>query len=346
MLKGGIDLVQDALENARVKSQKVKDLDLLYEIYQRQTLTIEQLRKLYFSNSKKYVYRKVEILKSKGWIETKGWYRYGVEQKSAPCYLTQDGITALLLKGYIPDARHWTRNLPSKDRHKLILDFNEAHAELRNYGYTFVDSRSWKEQTRLKRNNLCHGGVITPDGEHYTVYLLEDHTRESTIRRVKNEIAVISEGKQSGQYMMFFHGDNAREKYMKYDGMQKEKGLLSFCMIDYGAIYKKLKLLKSGWFREQLRQRGYQNIVDAGQVESMVECKNQDTYFTSFVHFDVARLRQLSNYYSSGYLYSKHKLVVLCWWSMAKSLRNKIGRPGKIEVISISEEDFGEEVNN
>ncbi|EZH64232.1 hypothetical protein DH09_00410 (plasmid) [Bacillaceae bacterium JMAK1] len=336
----------DVLTQSREKQQKVKEMELLFEIYQRQTLSIEQIRKLFYANSKGYVYRKIAILKQKGWIKAEGRISYGKDQQSSPVILTKEGIQALVLKGYVQQPRQWNKNIPSNARRKMVLDFNEIFSELRPYGYTIIDSRTWKELGFIKRTHYCIGGLITPDGDKYTVYMLEHNSYAQTINRIKNEISVITHGDHTGNYMMFHHSDEAKRQYIKHDNLRYERGLISFAMIDYPNIYDKMKLLQKGWLKNYIQRLGYKDIEKASDKSLYGEYLSQGTHITSFIHYDVAKLNRLTKFYEVGYQYVNYKLLVICWRSMANALRKKIERPGKIEVISISEEDFSEEVKN
>lgn len=157
------------------------DVELMQDIAKCRTLTIQQLRRLHFSNSQYYVYRRIGMLRNYGLIETKPLM--GSHGKEGVCvFVTPKGAAEIGLNPSI--ARHNT----ATHMYRWRADISEIYTQLKPLGWDWIDSRTVKEEYGYNISSLFVGALIRPDGERYLTYVLTPPPLHETVNKIKSEI--------------------------------------------------------------------------------------------------------------------------------------------------------------
>lgn len=159
-----------------------RDFNMLSDIGKCRLLTINQIRRLYFSDTKWYVYRRLHVLRDHGLITTRPLM--GSHGKEGTCiYLTEKGAREV---GLDPS---FARNHIITHLQQWRVRLSEIYVQLKPLGWDWKDSREVKAQYDLKRKDTFGGLLIRPDGERFFVYLTGPSPQPETIAGIKGEIA-------------------------------------------------------------------------------------------------------------------------------------------------------------
>ncbi|WP_206514658.1 replication-relaxation family protein [Brevibacillus marinus] len=175
------------IEDGRViKNLTERDIQLLQDLYQYQVLNIKQIRKLHFSNSEKYVYKRLFQLKREGFVKSRPLVSGG-QKVGAGYFITEKGLRILEEQG-LSNKRRARDITPSSKRIPSVIERNELYTQLLPFGWTLINSRDYKKANAINRGALVSGALVRQDGKEYVLYILENNIREQTFHKVCREI--------------------------------------------------------------------------------------------------------------------------------------------------------------
>ena len=191
------------------------DERLLYDLYRFRILTKDQIERLYFEGSKWYTYHKMYIMKNSGYVNSKIIMRRKPQgkERTAIYFITDKGIRELKERGWTDEDVEAKDLQIERQNMEGYLEFNDLYVELRDHGYTFIDSRTLKKKYQMERGDLCKGAMITPDGTEFLVYILRNGAKEQTLRRVLKETNRSYEHMTRRNNLVLFRGSDSFELF-------------------------------------------------------------------------------------------------------------------------------------
>ncbi|MFT9486630.1 MAG: replication-relaxation family protein [Tepidibacillus sp.] len=177
-----------------MKATAELDLKILSDLYKYRTLSLQQLKKLYFTNSDHYVYRKLSILYKNGLVDRERIIDINTGRKNGSSYyITQKGIDLLndhqLLEHNQPYSPRKAKNIRLQP---YVLALNELYVQLDLWKWK--DGREVKREFGFNNNAQVGGALIDPQGNTRFVYLIGRERKSKSINpdREKRYIEVQS----------------------------------------------------------------------------------------------------------------------------------------------------------
>ncbi|MES1045606.1 replication-relaxation family protein [Bacillus sp. Gen3] len=273
---------------------------LLFDLYRYRTLTVEQIRQIYFKERENTVYVALHRLKNKGWIDSTCRVN-GKGKKVAACYyITEKGLTELIREGKVKNPRRAYDNKPEGKKIPYLIDINDLYTDLCHIGFEMIDAREWKEKYHMNRNSLVKAGLRTPDSKEYGVYLFEsDVSEQVTLPRFKREI---SDNGQSNRFIIFFKGMQAYTKFKKQLSSEElTKG--EMCLLPYkfgrrllGDFPTQVQFVNLFTKYGQVKINDFSNTITNGFSEYILMKKGEEAYICNYLLGNEVALYYLSKY--------------------------------------------------
>ena len=168
-----------------------RDMKLLQDLFRYRTLTINQIRQLYFeAHDESYVYKRLGRLQQHHYVLVRS--RFIANNKVGIVSISERGIRTLVQKKLISEdevvrANH-LRKLNTDYHLKNSLDARTLYVRLRGDGWEFKDGREFKIEKNLNRGNKVLGVLISPDGIEYPLFIMDRNFKDRTIAKVMTEI--------------------------------------------------------------------------------------------------------------------------------------------------------------
>lgn len=327
-------------EEAKPMDKRSLENDILLDLFHHRILSISQLKQMYFSNSKHYVYRKTEIMRRRGLIQSKPHVKNG-QKVGAVYYITQKGINQLLDQGLIAKKRRWDENIPDWKYIEYYLNANELLVHLRPRGFHFYDSRTWKKMHNIDRNSFLSGGLVNKDGKEYSTYILHENARDNTIKKVKTELK--SKNKLNRTMIFFKTGDTYR-KFSK--DLDAELTQFECYLMPFAYIYKRLSCFPSSQEFISIIEQEMGPVRPIGDDWSdstsfadfiVTNRKNgQEYYVSNQLWNDVAGNYKVSKYPEYLYQNDRRKILIVTWSEMESMFFARYNNSPYVEVLPIS----------
>lgn len=241
-----------ALEMTKTIRRMVEtDERLLYDLYRFRILTRDQIERLYFEGSKWYTYHKMYIMKNSGYVNSRIIMRNKPQgkERTAIYFITDKGIRELRDRGWTDEEVEAKDLQIERQNMEGYLEFNDLYVELRDQGYTFIDSRTLKKKYQMERGDLCKGAMVTPDGTEFLVYIVRSGAREQTLRRILKEMNRSYEQMTRRNNLVLFRGSDSFELFqnLHLESMEQEgsKILDSIYALPYTYALTLFKYLKT-----------------------------------------------------------------------------------------------------
>lgn len=330
------------------RASRVKDLDILQAIYEYRILSASQIKRLFFTDSKKYHYRKMQIMRQKGWIASKPHVRNG-KKYEVVYYVLQPAIEMLFKNNRIRFQRRWDRNkLLDWRKIERVLDANELFVHLHHWGYTVTEDRTWKETFALYAGSPIRHGITLENSEKYHTFILPDQVEDETIRRIRR---FIKEETALSRYMVYYMGPNAARSYMK--AMSEDKSVelskLSFCIMPYEYIALRMPFIgsqnalydviaekygKPTLFPENKREEA------TAFVSMQLKHEGSDYLVFNYLMNDFIVANAIWNYPQRKHQETGKKIGVLCWEDQKDRFEKLSEKREDLKVFSFKEHDF------
>ncbi|RSL29690.1 hypothetical protein D7Z54_29860 [Salibacterium salarium] len=337
----GIPGAQSDMEEGLMLMRKTIDEEnILFDIYRYRIMSPQQLRALYFRGRESYVYRKIQLMKTKGLIESKPVVRKGKKVEGV-YYVTQKAIDYLAERGWISKTRRWDRNLPDWRRIEDILDENELYVQLHGCGAKVYEKREWKEKMGMHRTSYVTGGLSIFNKE-YHVYMLNGKSSDKTIDRIQREI--ITERSLS-RHIIFFKDLPAYQKYTSE--LNDEKGKIELLLLSYLYLPLRMGFLLTGAPIKKYLEYTY-NITPSQVIyydtqnqfaDFEVEIQGERYFVADMLLNDFIKLQQIQRYPSDGYERHGKKILLLCWPEKVHEFEKYINTD-IVKQETVTEENF------
>lgn len=277
--------------------QRKGTLDILEDLYHFRTLTIEQIKYVFFPHATDYVYRKMRRLVKEGLVES---VRYG---KAARYQITQAGIDRLVEEGRLTDARRVRDNTPDSRDISRIIRANDVYTYLTPFGFKVTDMREWKNRYGINRNAWVAAGVETLDKKKvYSVYFLLDNLSDEDIFRIRSEM----EQSEISRYIMIFNDLKVYQKYVS-NLSNTEKGLLELLLLSREDLRLAFPLFPSETSYIRLYERfgrvdRYNTpSSETSFTEHLLTLEDGSEYYVcNFLFLDMTKLHQVLSYRYDG----------------------------------------------
>jgi len=303
---------------ARVKEIQKRDFDILYDLYRYRVLTTEQIRRKYFSDSKYYVNRKLNMLRNSGWISTFSVSRKDGRKGEAHHRITDRGITQLRQSGY-PVIYKADALRVSHELLGYLREANNIMVELSPYGWYMRDSRETKERYNMNRGDQMHGTLVSPDGTEYGFFVLEKGTLDKNMAKVVQEIRATSGGGAGlTRFMIFAKGRDSIWHFIERANREERdgKGNLvknrlvvhvgevsgTLCVMDYafGVEYLKSRLSDKRHFKRifQDEQAPVHWLApsDRTRFECIARYRDEEVYLVNLLDTDLMKVEAIRHY--------------------------------------------------
>lgn len=293
-------------ENGVIKTLVERDIRLLLDLFQYESLKVQQIRELYFPDTKRYVYRRLELLKKDGYVKSRPMVVKG-KKVAASYYVTDKAIRLLEELRLIEKRRRSWANKPVGGRLPYVLNRNEMVTKLQPYGWTFINSRDFKTQNNLNRGALLTGALIREDGKEYVLYILENQIREGTLQKV------IAETKTLGDrnILLLCKGADIYERVQNETLNAKE-----ICILPFHIAIPILQWLRSKDILVRELQRFGEVTIEHNRFhfgDVMVQGELEKYYVANCLMGDKMTLHYLKRYSYDVYQRNGVKVLLLHW---------------------------------
>lgn len=312
--------------------QRNGTLDILEDLYYFRTLTIEQIKYVFFPDSSDYVYRKMRDMDKNGLVES---VRFG---RAARYQITQNGIDLLVEEGRLTSARRVRDNTPEERDVKRIVRANDVYAYLSPFGFKITEMREWKSKYGINRNAWVAAGVETLDMKKaYSVYFLLDNMRDEDIFRIRSEM----QHSEVSRYIMIFNDLRVYQKYVS-NLTSTEKGLLELLLLSSEDLRLAFPLFPSETSYIRLYERfGCVEYHDTPSSETsfaehlLTIEDGSEYYICNFLFLDMAKLYQVQSYRYDG-----RKVALFCFPHGKAIAQTQLGERDHIEYFTVNISDI------
>ncbi|WP_188623248.1 replication-relaxation family protein [Caldalkalibacillus thermarum] len=322
-----------------IKQVTERDLGILRDLYRFRVMNGEQIRRLYFGEHEAYTYRKLYIMRNSGWIRSRKIARHlsDASRIEAVHYITDRGLRVLREHQLIGDEEIEAKDLHiKKENMDSYLDFVDLYVELKDSGYTFVDSRELKKKYRTNRGDLYKGSIIDRDGNEYFVYIIKGGARESTLRRVLFEAEKNTMEVPLCRNLILFRGVKSYDEFL---GMMDSHVLASACLMPFGFACQYLRHYQGSQHLVNLITKHGEARENHDHLKSVypyiIRCGESEKYVADLMMNDLALLdRMKRERHDKEVMVFTHELFS---YDIEERLKDMRG----IEVIEITDKELG-----
>lgn len=291
--------VMKRVANARVREIQERDLAILYDLYRYRVLTTDQIKRKYFSDSKYYVNRKLNMLRNSGWISTFSVSRNDGRKGRAHHRLTDRGINVLKVHGYSIKRKAFDL-LVTDESLPYLIEANNIMVELSPHDWKMRDSRETKERYNMNRGDQMHGTLLSPNGTEYGFFVLEKGTLDKNMAKVVQEIWATSEGLT--HFIIFAKGMDSIRHFVERSREQKLVTSGSLCVMDlaFGIEYLQSRLSDKRSFKRIFQDERAPVYWLGPSTKRRFECiaryQEEEVYFVNLLDTDLMKVEAIHNY--------------------------------------------------
>ncbi|GGK22932.1 hypothetical protein GCM10010965_14750 [Caldalkalibacillus thermarum] len=252
-------------------------------------------------------------------------------------YITDRGLRVLREHQLIGDEEIEAKDLHiKKENMDSYLDFVDLYVELKDSGYTFVDSRELKKKYRTNRGDLYKGSIIDRDGNEYFVYIIKGGARESTLRRVLFEAEKNTMEVPLCRNLILFRGVKSYDEFL---GMMDSHVLASACLMPFGFACQYLRHYQGSQHLVNLITKHGEARENHDHLKSVypyiIRCGESEKYVADLMMNDLALLdRMKRERHDKEVMVFTHELFS---YDIEERLKDMRG----IEVIEITDKELG-----
>ncbi len=298
--------------NAWITKPQTRDIAILYDLYQYRILTTEQIKRMYFPNSKRYVDEKLRAMRNSQLISTFTQKRPG--RKGCACHrILQKGLDLLKEKGY--DIQYKPSDLTvNANARPYVLATNDIMTHITSYGWFMKDSRQVKREYGLNSGDQIHGSIVSPEGTEYGLFVLEQDTLVKNLAKVVYEIRTTSK-KDVGltDFIIFAKGQASIDHFIELANTEKRdhqgkpiqkklrpSGALCVMHLDHGIDYLKSKLSDKGYFETifKMPKAPVHWLAPSNKIgfECIAEYQGEEVYIVNMLDTDLTKVDAIIGY--------------------------------------------------
>ncbi|MCF6094517.1 replication-relaxation family protein [Microaerobacter geothermalis] len=312
-----------------MKNLTKRDIDILYNLYRYRTLSIDQIKRLYFVEKPGYAYRKLYLMKKAGLVESK--QMVALKNGKGGCYfITEKGID-ILEEHKLTDKRRRARdNKVENNSLAHFIEINDLLIELSNYLWSFIPSREVKEKRGMNRSALVKGALVDQDNKEYVLYLLENDSKEETIERIVNEIRTHS----FSDCLILCKGQESYKKLKPAIKTVAVAGTLN--ILPYHFALRTLKQINGETsFVKIFTKYGEVTPIDSvnGFAKYIVDHHGKKKYIANYLFGDQMMLYFLELYTYDKYLMDGKEVLLFAWGGQVEELDNMFSQYPHIEIV-------------
>lgn len=312
-------------QNPVIRQLSLRDLQILYDLYQYRVLTTEQIKKRYFANSKSYVNQKLHAMRNSHLITTFPVSR-GNGKRGMACHrLTDTGIACLKEQG-MPVKYRASDLQVTPGAIPYLLAANDIMIELTPYGWTMRDSRETKALYNLNRGDIIHGTLISPDGTEYGLYVLMAGTFEHNMAKIIQEIRATSMGEAGlTNFMIFTKGAASFSHFIERATEPKVNPAKPFedaqplivggalCVLPYrfGIQYLKAISIDNDLVKFFTRYGSVTPIQNRTPFKWLIRHNGDEKYLVNLLDTDLMKIHDLKRYLTHQYQEDGHRVLIM-----------------------------------
>ncbi|KAA9019022.1 replication-relaxation family protein [Niallia endozanthoxylica] len=340
-----------------------KEFKVLKDLYNYRSLTTEQIKRKYFSDSKYYVDRALYRLRSRK-IITSSVFKgsRGKGKKGHTVHrLTETGLECLTRHGMSVEVQQPVQLYVRPTQIHYLTMANDVMVDLTLAGWEVWDSRKVKREYNLDRQMNIAGLLINPEGKRFGYYVLDSAATIQLLGKIQAEIK--DNYPRIKNFIIFTKGQRSYEQFMEYSFNPPNKRVANR-LIEQKPIYTgyDLKVVssrtgrrllqkypsKSEWIHALSNHLGFEVINETIQEDetrqsfpTVVKYKDEEMYFVDLLDSDITQIRHIQNYSNQSYQWEKRKLLVTNY-SFLKEYQRIEDNPFLIEKLDMNLSDIAE----
>lgn len=301
--------------NPIITRPQKRDVALLWDLYRCRVLTTDQIKKMYFSNSKSYVNQKLLSLRNSKLISTDSFPRPG-RKGFAYHSITDKGIKLLKSHGY--DVPHGSDSLRVSTQFlPYVFEINDIRIHLTPFGWHMKDSREVKQEFNLNRGDQIHGSLTSSEGTKYGFFVLESATTEKNMLKTIREIRALTDRNSKERtltnFIIFAKGQDSINHFIERANTEKvdhtgkviqeklrPRGALCMMPIKVGLDYLESRLSDKTYFENVFKQDKAPAHWIAPSDKSRFECiakyNGKEVYVVNMLDTDLTKVDAIENY--------------------------------------------------
>ena len=326
-----------------------RKINILEDLYNYRAMTTDQIKRIYFPNSKFYVNKVLYQLRKSKYIASNTLKGSRKNKKGITYHrLTETGVKCLLRHGVNVEGQVQNMYVKPSQLHYLLLA-NDVMIELRKEGWEMWDSRRVKKKYNLDDRMNILGVLISPKGEQYGFYVVEDGIYSNTLGKIQSEIKV--NHSIINNYIVFARGQNAYNEFVKR-AMDEEKPLNTGHKLKILPFTTGLKFLgkypdKTEWIKQMADHFGFE-IASMEKTEkrqtfdTIIKYKGKEMYLVDLTDTNITTIHAINSYNERAYDWENRRRLLISSPAPQLTILEDYIKSMYVEYLPISSQDFSQ----
>ncbi len=221
--------------------------------------------------------------------------------------------------------------------------------ELRKEGWEMWNSRRVKKKYNLDDRMNILGVLISPKGEQYGFYVMEDGIYSNTLGKIQSEIKM--NHSIINNYIVFARGQNAYNEFVKR-AMDEEKPLNTGHKLKILPFTTGLKFLgkypdKTEWIKQMADHFGFE-IASMEKTEkrqtfdTIIKYKGKEMYLVDLTDTNITTIHAINSYNERAYDWENRRRLLISSLAPQLTILEDYIKGMYVEYLPISSQDFSQ----